>query len=427
MRIALLHYSAPPVVGGVESVLGHHARLMAAAGHSVRIIAGRGEQVDARVEFVSIPLVDSRHPDIEAAKAELDAGRVPEGFEGLVGNIEAELKNAFRGDAHGASFTPQPSSLSPVVEGVDVVIAHNVCSLAKNLALTAALKRVVDAKSGPRLILWHHDLAWTTPRYRSELHDGYPWDLLRTAWPGVKQVVVSELRQGELAELMGIPLEQVTVVPNGLDAETFLKLAPQTRELAARIDWPAAAPLLLLPVRITPRKNIELALRALAALRERYPRAALVVTGPPGPHNPANAEYFARLKALRAELGLEGAAHFLTEWVDAYLPDEVIADFYRLADALILPSREEGFGIPLIEAGLARLPVFCTDIAPLRALGGEEAVYFSPDVDPHQVAALIAHRLDGDATYRLQRRVRHAYTWQGVYAERIAPLLGGNR
>ena len=33
MKIALLHYSAPPIVGGVESVLAHHAREMAAAGH----------------------------------------------------------------------------------------------------------------------------------------------------------------------------------------------------------------------------------------------------------------------------------------------------------------------------------------------------------------------------------------------------------
>jgi glycosyltransferase involved in cell wall biosynthesis len=222
---------------------------------------------------------------------------------------------------------------------------------------------------------------------------------------------------------MGIPAGQIAVVPNGLDAETFLKLEPQTQVLARRIGWQSAEPLLLLPVRITPRKNIELALRALAALRNRCPHAALVVTGPIGPHNPANAEYFARLKALRAGLGLEKAAHFLAELVDAYLPDVVIADFYRLSDALILPSREEGFGIPLIEAGLARLPVFCSDIPPLRVLGAEEALYFSPDADPRKVAELIANTLDGDGTYQLRRRVHRAYTWQGVYTERIAPLL----
>ena len=64
--MALLHYAAPPVVGGVESVLGHHARLMADAGHQVRVVAGRGEQMDARIPFVHLPLADSRHPQVLA-------------------------------------------------------------------------------------------------------------------------------------------------------------------------------------------------------------------------------------------------------------------------------------------------------------------------------------------------------------------------
>jgi len=45
--IALIHHSAPPIVGGVESVIGHHARLMADAGHDVRIVAARGEALRA--------------------------------------------------------------------------------------------------------------------------------------------------------------------------------------------------------------------------------------------------------------------------------------------------------------------------------------------------------------------------------------------
>jgi len=403
MNIALLHYSAPPVVGGVESVLAHHARLMTGADHNVRVVAGRGDQFDPRVEFMSLPLIDSRHPNVLAAKAELDRGDVPQDFDSLVDAIS--------------------QAIAPALKGVDVLIAHNVCSLHKNLAMTAALKTLSEQAGAPHMILWHHDLAWTTLRYRAELHDGYPWDLLRTAWPSATQVVVSELRQRELAGLFNIPAEQITVVPNGIDAPTFLKLESQTRDLVERLRLLEAAPLLLLPVRITPRKNIELALRALASLQKGMPDARLVVTGPPGPHNPANAEYFARLKVTRTELRLEGSAHFLAEIVEGYLPDEVIADFYRLADALLMPSREEGFGIPIIEAGLVRIPIFCADIPPLRALGGDEATYFSPDTDPTVVAALIAIRLESNPGYRLRVRVRRAYTWEAVYSERIAPLL----
>ncbi|HET9587216.1 MAG TPA: hypothetical protein VFO91_00385, partial [Anaerolineales bacterium] len=93
-RVALLHYAAPPVVGGVESVLGHHARLMADAGHQVRVVAGRGEQTDARIPFIHLPLADSRHPRVLELKAELDAGRVPPGFAELVDSLTANLSEA---------------------------------------------------------------------------------------------------------------------------------------------------------------------------------------------------------------------------------------------------------------------------------------------------------------------------------------------
>jgi glycosyltransferase involved in cell wall biosynthesis len=403
MKIALLHYSAPPVVGGVEIVLGTHARLMADAGHQVCILAGRGERVDPHIPFYRMPLLDSRHPQVLNAKAALDAGKIPPDFPDLVAAISGSL--------HAA------------LEGVDVLVAHNVCSLHKNLALTAALYELNSRLRAPRFVLWHHDLAWTTPRYRGELHDGYPWDLLRQGWRGAAQVVVSELRRRELAELTGAEPDHIAVVPNGVDIPAFLKLERSTIELARRFDLLTAHPLLLLPVRITRRKNIELALRTLAALRKELHRAALVVTGPLGPHNPANHAYFEQLLGLRAELSLTGCAHFLAELREDYLPDEIIADFYRLADALFFPSREEGFGIPILEAGLTRLPIFCAGIPPLRKLGGESAVYFSPDADPGDLARVVAGRLATDPAFRLRKRVQEAYTWERIYAEQIAPVL----
>ena len=403
MRVDLVHYSSPPVVGGVESVIAHHARLMADAGHGVRILAGRGDVFDARVQFIHIPLFDSRHASILEVKRDLDQGIIPSQFSVLKDQLVSTLKE--------------------VTKETDVLIAHNVCSLSKNLPLTAALYQLYQERKSLRLILWHHDLAWTTPRYRSELHDGYPWDLLRRDWTGAKQVVVSGLRRQELSELLGIPIERVIVVPNGLDIERFLKLEERSVELVSQLDLLEAAPLLLLPVRITPRKNIELALSVLAALRAQFPKAALVITGPLGPHNPANVDYFKRLLSLREVLGLTGCAHFLAEVCPEYLPDGVIADFYHLADALIFPSREEGFGIPILEAGLAGLPIFCADIPPLRELAGDNAVYYDPDTDPKVVASVISEHFLSNPAYQLRVRVRTHYTWQRLYVEQIEPLL----
>jgi glycosyltransferase involved in cell wall biosynthesis len=303
-----------------------------------------------------------------------------------------------------------------------VLIAHNVCSLNKNLALTAAVRNLANY-SHVRIILWHHDLAWTTPRYRAELHDGYPWDLLRQAWPGVKQVTISEMRQRELAELFQIDQNEIAVIPNGVDFARFHKLETQTQGYVKQLDLLTASPLLLLPVRITPRKNIELALHVCANLMQHFPDTKLVVTGPLGPHNPSNVEYFERLDALRQALTLSNVVHFLAELTSEYISDEVISDFYHIADALFLPSREEGFGIPILEAGLAGIPVFCSDIHPLQSLGGSYVTYFSPDADPGGIAAILAKTLSANPVFRMHAEVRRQYTWERIYEQKIAPLL----
>jgi mannosylglucosylglycerate synthase len=208
MNLVLLHYAAPPIVGGVETVLARQAQLLARAGHQVRIVAGRGQTWDARIPVDVLPLVDSRHPKVLKAKANLDEGVIPNDFEMLVDQIQVELTRSLR--------------------SVDAVIIHNVASLHKNLALTAALYNLSQCTPALRTILWHHDLAWTTSRYQPELHPGWPWDLLSKPWPDARQVTVSAARRQELSDLMGIPLWEITVVPAGLDISDFLRLHPRT-------------------------------------------------------------------------------------------------------------------------------------------------------------------------------------------------------
>jgi mannosylglucosylglycerate synthase len=405
MKIAILHYSVPPIVGGVESVIAHHAQLMSAGGHSVRLIAARGKSLNEHIPLTVIPLADSRHKRVARMKEQLDRGETTKDFESLRDELADQLQTA--------------------LSGADILIAHNICSLNKNLALTAALYQLHTSapRKLPRLIIWHHDLAWTTPRYQPELHEGYPWDLLKTPWPDATQVVVSEMRQDELSDLMKIDKSNVNVIPNGVDIGKFLKLEEQTLEYINKLDLLQASPLLLLPVRITSRKNIELALQILAVLRKDLPSAQMVITGPLGPHNAANLQYFEKLSALRNELGLKKSAHFLAELTDEFIPDEVISDFYKLADALLFPSFEEGFGIPILEAGFAGIPIFCSDIPPLKKLGGEFASYFSPEENPDTVAKMMADHFKTSKIFGLRASVRGQFTWESIYAAKIAPLL----
>jgi len=376
---------------------------MANAGHEVTIFAGRGEMFDERIKVKILPRLDSRHREVMEVKSMLDIGKHTPTFEMLREHIRTELLEA--------------------VKGFDVLIAHNVASLHKNLALTAVLHDEYSKPGFPHLVLWHHDLAWTTPRYREELHGGYPWDLLRTNWKGVSQVVVSELRRRELAELLNISRANIRVIPNGVDIQAYFKFEKKTVELVERLNLLDADPLFLLPVRLTPRKNIELALKIMAEVRKDFPKAMLLVTGPEGPHNPKNKKYKELLLSMRDNLKLKGTVHLLAEVVNEFLPDEVIADFYRIADALLFPSREEGFGIPIIEAAFSKIPVFCADIPVLHELAGNDVTYFSPDANPLDVAKQVKVRMEAEITSRWGRRAKHGYTWRQIYHNHISPLL----
>jgi len=411
-QVTILHYSAPPIIGGVESTIYHHARLLAQAGYRVHVIAGRGEAFHPQVVFHLLPQMDSRHPQALAIKQELDRGQVSPQFYHLRDHIIDLLRQH--------------------IAVTDVLIGHNVFTLHKNLPLTAALYHLLveDSASHPRILAWHHDLAWRDPQYAGEVYPGYPWDLLRQCWPGVVQVTVSEPRRSEVASLYGIPLQSVTVVPPGVDLLTFFRWTEMTQRIAKAYRLLDADLVLLQPSRITRRKNIQLAVRMLASFRQRTGLdARLVVTGPPGPHNPSNVAYLTDLLALRRDLGLREAAHFVYELGDEeqpLVPDEAtMTNLYLLADALIFPSFEEGFGIPMLEAGLIRLPIFCSSIPSLQATGGMEVHYFPPDTDPAAVGDLIARRLLTDSAFRLRRRIFQGYLWERILSDRIIPLVEG--
>ena len=402
MKVGILHYAGPPGIGGVEQTIAYHARELVRAGFGVRVIAGAGRPFDPNVELHIVPEFGSSHPEVVAVKSQLDRGQVT---------------------AHMAALCERDYTLlEEALAGLDALIAHNVLTLHKNLPLTAALHRFVE-RHPLRVLGWHHDLAWEEPRYRRELHDGYPWDLLRRPWAGVRHVTVSAAQRVVLARLYDIPPETIAVVPPGVDVARFFRWTAVTAHLVERLALLDADLLLLLPARLTRRKNVELALHILAAVRQQTGSdARLVVTGPPGPHNPANTAYLEGLLRLRRELGLEAAAHFLYE--QALTPDDAtMADLYALADALLFPSVQEGFGIPLLEAGLARLPVFCSDIPPFREVGQDQVQRFPPDADPAEVAQHIVRWLESDPSTRLRRRVLADYQWEKIVRRKVIPLL----
>lgn len=358
-------------------------------GYFVKLIAGRGD--DATI----IPEIDSRHPRVENVQRELNRGNVPNEFHALVQEIFAALENELR--------------------DVDVLIAHNVVTLHKNLALTTALHQLITRRN-LKFIAWCHDFAWDDPVYANDVHNGAPWDLLKRVWDNTKYVVVSASRQHELARLFQLDASKIYAVSPGLDVAEFFQVSETTARWLHELKLLEGAPLLLLPARVTRRKNIELAIDIGNAMCDKGYASKLLVMGPLGPHNPSNQEYLQELKTRAGDNIL-----FLQEYGD--VDEATRRDLYALADALLFPSAREGFGIPILEAGIARLPIFCADIPPFRETAGKFANYFSLDESPQDIAARIADFFAHDARYQLKQRVKQNYLWEQIFATRVERLL----
>ena len=403
-RVALLHYTCPPVVGGVESLISTHARLFVEHGYAVEVFAGRGRRFDPRVPVHVHPELDSKHPEVVAVAAELARGEVTPRFTTLRDRLITWWRETL------ALF--------------DAAIVHNAFTLHFNLPLTAALHAVAADYRPPtpsaQIVAWCHDLSWSNPLYIALMHEGYPWTLLKTCHPAVRYVVVSRDRQADLAQLSGVPEERLTVIPAGVDRGRWFRFGAATRRLLATLRLEPEEFVLLLPVRITRRKNVELAIHVTAALRELGKRPRLLVTGPPGPHDVRAGTYLDELLRLRAALGVEREVDLL---YPHRLADATVTDLYQVADVLFFPSRQEGFGIPVLEAGLARLPVFCTDLPPFREIAGDRAAYFDPDEKPTILARRLVEFLARDPVARLRRRVLRDYSWDALFPRLIAPLV----
>ena len=369
MRIALVHYTCLPITGGVEIIVGAHARLLAEAGHEVRIICRRGGEDNDRV----IRLTE------------------PEPIE--------ELRTA--------------------LAGCDVVIAHNVMTMPFDLPLTTALWTLAEELVGTRFLAWLHDLAACNHDYPLAFHEP-PWLRLAQASPHFEYVAISRHRAGQFTALTGTP---VRVIPNGVEPREVLGLTPAVSGLAdAHGLWDREI-VLLHPTRLLPRKNVERGLEVAAELRARGRRVAYLVTAAPDAHNPAAAIYAAELARRRRELDLESVALFLHDIFPVTTAD--LVSLYALSDALFFPSRQEGFGLPVLEATLHRLPVFCADLPPMNNLVEHALQTFAPEATPAEIATGIERTLDLCIPHRSRHEVLARYGWTTISRDFLQPLLAG--
>jgi glycosyltransferase involved in cell wall biosynthesis len=101
----------------------------------------------------------------------------------------------------------------------------------------------------------------------------------------------------------------------------------------------------------------------------------------------------------------------------------VVGDLFRLSDVMFMPSHREGFGMPILEAGLSGVPVVCTNVPAAEEIGGADVMLFDADDDPVSLAERLLARAEQSPTHRLRRRVRQDYTWPAIFRRDIQSLL----
>jgi glycosyltransferase involved in cell wall biosynthesis len=208
----------------------------------------------------------------------------------------------------------------------------------------------------------------------------------------------------EAVATLGLDPARFTVVHHGTRA--IGPAAPED-DVRATFDLPSGAPVVLNVATKRPHKNQALLIRALPHMAARG--ALLVLAGHPE-------AYDLELRALADELGVTGRVRFADR-----VSDPELEALWKLAAVAAFPTRQEGFGLPVVEALARGVPVACSDIPVLREVGGDHVRLFDPD-DPAGTAAALDAALGGPVPGGADaaREYGLSFTWARAARETFA-------
>jgi glycosyltransferase involved in cell wall biosynthesis len=257
-----------------------------------------------------------------------------------------------------------------------------------------------------RLVVTIHDLTHLLDeRYRSSLKVRLYARPLTTliARRADHFFAVTEYTKNRMVEHLAVPADRITVAYNAAAPE-FRPLDRQASSGIVRRTFSLDGPYILYVGNLKPHKNVACLLRAVTLLRDRRRLDhKLMIIG-------ADRYGRADLQDLAAKLRITDLVIFAGAASQDLLPNA-----YCAADAVVMPSFEEGFGLPVVEAMACGTPVICSQSASLPEVAGDAAEYFDPRSAEDLADALdrVLHSASRSADLRMKGLERaKRFTWE---------------
>ena len=219
-----------------------------------------------------------------------------------------------------------------------------------------------------------------------------------------------------------VPVDKIRVIPPGYDDTRFFPVSLATRQaLKQELDIPGR--IVLAVGRMAKNKGYDLLLRAMPAVFQRVDDVRLILAV--GSTEPTQDELrqIDDLVRLSGELGIRQRVLFRD-----YIPDDLLADYYRAADVFALSSRYEPFGMTAVEAMASGTPTVVTTEGGLweQVTWGQEALYanpFDPESFGHAISMILSYPRVADQLAKFgSQKARARFTWTGI-AQQVLGVL----
>jgi alpha-1,3-rhamnosyl/mannosyltransferase len=222
-------------------------------------------------------------------------------------------------------------------------------------------------------------------------------------------ITVSEHSKKEIVKWFGIPEAKLTVTPLGVDDEWYREVG---RDELARVRAAYSLPdrFFFFVGTLQPRKNIRRIIDAHKSLPQHLRRdVPLIIAGRHG-------------WSCNAEVAeLQNCSDSSMRWIQ-YVPSEDLLPIFKQATALVWPSLNEGFGLPVLEAFAAGLPVVTSNTTSLPEVAGDAAILVNPESVGEIAEAMQAiasnESLQNDLRTRGRSRAKQ-FTWDRTARQTI--------